>query len=152
MKRGLKTKGFASVQSMVRNGKPAGVLADYPHLWRAVKSRLRKPKSTYPRRPKPIPTRTEEYLWSLLKDKQTGYFWRQQARLLYYFADFYCPKLKIALEVDGICHVGREDYDSIRDHSIKRLLDVRTIRISNIRAREFNAESLKAWVKAVCAS
>src|SRR5271156_5056789 len=73
MKRGLKTKGFASIQSMVRNGKPAGVLADCPHLWRAVKSRLR----------------------------------------------------KIALEVDGICHVGREDYDSIRDHSIERLLDVR---------------------------
>ena len=75
------------------------------------------------------PTKAEHLLWQRLKGRQLkGCRFHRQKPLLYYIVDFYCPKLKLALEVEGSIH-EREDVayrDPIRlgeleDYGIKIL-------------------------------
>jgi len=54
------------------------------------------------RRNMPLP---EVILWSKLKDKGLGgYKFRRQYSIGKFVLDFYCPKLKLAIEVDGSSH------------------------------------------------
>lgn len=47
----------------------------------------------------------ERILWSYLKGKQIlGYKFRRQFSIGTYVLDFYCPSLKLAIEVDGEYH------------------------------------------------
>src|SRR4030042_3129687 len=47
----------------------------------------------------------EVILWNRLKGKQLeGYKFRRQYSVEHFVIDFYCPKLKLALEVDGDSH------------------------------------------------
>ena len=46
----------------------------------------------------------EVVLWSKLKAKQTGFKFRRQYSIGKFVIDFYCPELKLALEVDGDSH------------------------------------------------
>ena len=51
------------------------------------------------------PTQAGSYLWEKLKGKQLrGYDFHRQKSLLYYIVDFYCPKMKLAIELDGSVH------------------------------------------------
>jgi len=51
------------------------------------------------------PTYTEFLMWKQLKSKRLcGYKFRRQYSVDKYVIDFYCPKLKLAIEVDGISH------------------------------------------------
>lgn len=102
------------------------------------------------RQRKPKPTQTEEYVWKILRKSRTGYFWRRQAPLIGYYADFYCPKLKVIIEIDGGSHIGHEAYDAERDLKMRQVLGLRTVRISNQRAWEFTTSTMIAWIKAVC--
>ncbi|OGF72491.1 hypothetical protein A2W54_00485 [Candidatus Giovannonibacteria bacterium RIFCSPHIGHO2_02_43_13] len=78
-------------------------------------------------------TRPELLLWTKLKNKQMdGYRFRRQFSIGRYVADFYCPELKLVIEIDGPNHNTKEniEYDRERDlfmHS----LDINIIRISN---------------------
>jgi very-short-patch-repair endonuclease len=58
----------------------------------------------------------EVLLWQLLKNKGTGFRFRRQHPLGPYVLDFYCPELRLAVEVDGISHdLGdRPDRDAAR--------------------------------------
>ena len=49
-------------------------------------------------------TKTEIILWSKLKGKQLGYKFRRQHGIGKYIVDFYCPKLRLIIEVDGDVH------------------------------------------------
>ena len=49
-------------------------------------------------------TKTEIILWSKLKGKQLGYKFRRQHGIGRYIVDFYCPKLRLIVEVDGDVH------------------------------------------------
>lgn len=63
-------------------------------------------------------TKTEIMLWSKLKSKQIlGYKVRRQYGIGSYIVDFYCPQLKLAIEVDGDSHYTREGkvHDKKRD-------------------------------------
>ena len=64
----------------------------------------------------------EIILWSKLKGKQIyGYKFRRQYSVGSYVVDFYCPKLKLAIEVDGISHLqlGSETRDNERQKYIE---------------------------------
>ncbi len=50
------------------------------------------------------PTIAEQILWKKLKNSQTGYKFRRQQGIGKYIVDFYCPKLKLAIEIDGDSH------------------------------------------------
>ena len=54
----------------------------------------------------------EALLWTRLRNKQVhGYKFRRQYGIGSYVVDFYCPELKLALEIDGRSHLGEEAAD-----------------------------------------
>jgi very-short-patch-repair endonuclease len=67
-------------------------------------------------------TDAERVLWSLLRRKQlAGYRFRRQATLDPYIADFFCPKARVIVELDGSDH-GRDD-QRLRDEMRTRYLE-----------------------------
>ena len=51
------------------------------------------------------PTQAEAFLWGYLKDSQLeGRKFRRQASIRNFIVDFYCPKEKLAIELDGDFH------------------------------------------------
>ena len=76
-------------------------------------------------------TPQEKHLWyDFLRDYEVK-FQRQKA-IGEYIVDFYCPTLRIAIEVDGNQHYSKEgiEKDRIRTEEIKRL-GIQIIRITN---------------------
>jgi len=59
-------------------------------------------------------TPQEIILWSRLKNNQLGYKFRRQHSFGKYIADFYCPKLRLVIEIDGSQHLEQEKYDTGR--------------------------------------
>jgi very-short-patch-repair endonuclease len=54
-------------------------------------------------------TDAERRLWALLRRKKlAGFRFRRQAPIGPYFADFFCPKVSLIVEVDGSGH-GQDD-------------------------------------------
>ena len=63
-------------------------------------------------------------LWSKLRGKQLkGYQFYRQKIIGKYIADFYCPKSKLVIEVDGGQHYSAEgkEKDKKRDEYMKKL-------------------------------
>lgn len=64
----------------------------------------------------------EVILWNKLKGKQVaGYKFRRQYSVEHFVIDFYCPELKLAIEVDGDSHYteGAALYDRERQNLIE---------------------------------
>jgi very-short-patch-repair endonuclease len=53
----------------------------------------------------------EVRLWSLLRRSPGGIKFRRQHPIGPYVADFYCPRAKLVIEIDGLIH----DFTSARD-------------------------------------
>jgi very-short-patch-repair endonuclease len=67
-------------------------------------------------------TRAEIVLWYNLKGRQMlGYKFRRQHGVGQYVLDFYCPELRLALEIDGESHDSIEArvHDEARQRSIE---------------------------------
>jgi len=78
-------------------------------------------------------TKAEIIIWSRLQRKQVlGYKFRRQFSVGSYVLDFYCPELKLAIEIDGTSHFkeGAEEYDHNRQESIEQL-GIRFLRFTN---------------------
>ena len=63
------------------------------------------------------PTKAEACLWKILRAKRLdGFKFRRQHPMKDYILDFYCPELKLAIEVDGQVHMDEEQikYDQER--------------------------------------
>jgi len=67
--------------------------------------------------------KSEDILWYELKDKQLGYKFRRQHGIGNYIVDFYCPRLKLVIEVDGITHDDPQvaSRDKIRQKYLEEL-------------------------------
>mgnify|MGYP001588830071 FL=1 len=78
------------------------------------------------------PTRHEELLWYRVRNNQLGYRFFRQYSVGPYILDFYCPKLLLAIEVDGDQHAEPEAvlYDKERELYLTGL-DIMTIRFWN---------------------
>lgn len=78
-------------------------------------------------------TRSEELMWIFLRNRNTK---RQKFRRQYsvdsYIIDFYCPSLKLALEIDGDIHdlEDQKKYDAERQKHIEAF-GIRFLRIKN---------------------
>ncbi len=85
-------------------------------------------------------TLSERILWGLLEDEAPG--WHREYTTGPYRLDFYCPLARLAVEVDGGSHYGREaaERDALRDEW-HRLRGITTKRFS---ASEVEREA--AWV------
>lgn len=75
----------------------------------------------------------EIILWSRLRRRQiAGIKFRRQYSVNRFVLDFYCPQLKLAIEVDGPTHQGTDaqNYDQLRQLSIEGL-DIQFLRFTN---------------------
>ncbi len=76
-------------------------------------------------------TAAEETLWELLRTKKLhGLKFRRQHPLGQFVADFYCPELRLVIELDGGVHKETVEQDRARDEAITRH-NVRVVRLKN---------------------
>mgnify|MGYP003593972806 CR=1 FL=1 len=61
------------------------------------------------------PTPSERILWEALRARRLGIKFRRQVILGATIVDFFAPEVRLAVEVDGAAHVGREVRDRERD-------------------------------------
>jgi very-short-patch-repair endonuclease len=78
-------------------------------------------------------TEGEDILWRWISGKQikNSKFWRQYS-VGPYILDFYCPKARLAIELDGNQHAKKEEveYDKHREEFLN-LNNIKTIRFWN---------------------
>jgi very-short-patch-repair endonuclease len=78
-------------------------------------------------------TEAERRLWNRLKLRHLGFAFYRQKPIGDYIVDFYCPKARLVVEVDGGQHLNAETNgnDKVRDKYMRGLgLDV--LRFSNL--------------------
>ena len=79
-------------------------------------------------------TIAEAALWKLLKNKNVaGLQFRRQFSIDRYILDFYCPELKLAIELDGDYHyhMSQPRADYIRDKYLSENFGIKTLRFEN---------------------
>jgi very-short-patch-repair endonuclease len=93
------------------------------------------------------PTRAEAALWSALRRRQlSGAKFRRQHPIGCFIVDFFCPEVRLAIEIDGEVHARDEvsARDERRSHALERL-DVVVMRFTTSEV----LESLEAVVTAI---
>ncbi len=78
-------------------------------------------------------TDAEKYLWAKIRMEQLkGHRFYRQKPIGDYIVDFFCPRAKLVIEVDGGQHFADEmpEYDRIRDEYL-RSLGLRVLRFTN---------------------
>ena len=78
-------------------------------------------------------TLPEKIIWEHVRNRRLlGYKFRRQYSVDQYIIDFYCPELKLAIEVDGSVHDSEEQklYDKKRQQKIE-FYGIKFIRIKN---------------------
>ena len=67
-------------------------------------------------------TKTEILLWTFLRGRQLrGYDFHRQKPIDEYIVDFFCNELMLAIEIDGVSHIGKELYDAKRQRKLEDL-------------------------------
>jgi very-short-patch-repair endonuclease len=88
------------------------------HQWVAYRPKLKSIARTLRKNM----TLSEILLWQQIKGKQLlGYDFHRQKPILDYVVDFYCPELKLVIEIDGDSHEGKDNSDRIRQEKIEAL-------------------------------
>jgi very-short-patch-repair endonuclease len=92
-------------------------------------------------------TKQEEILWQLIRNRKLGVKFRRQYSIGGYVLDFYCPELKLVIEIDGNQHLKQEGilYDKKRTDFL-RVLDCKILRFRNIELEE-NLEKVLSKIK-----
>ena len=79
-------------------------------------------------------TSAEAVLWFSLKERKIeGMRWRRQFGIGPFILDFYCPQLRLCIELDGAPHntIEGSTYDLQREQWLLRTKGIRTIRFEN---------------------
>ena len=75
--------------------------------------------------------KAEQKLWEFLRGgKLNGLKFRRQYGIGSYVVDFYCPKLRLVIEIDGDSHIDTEAYDKRRQQFIEQF-NIRFLRFTN---------------------
>jgi very-short-patch-repair endonuclease len=96
-------------------------------------------------------TLAEILLWQQIKGKQLlGYDFHRQKPIDEYVVDFYCPRLKLVLEIDGDSHEGKEEADKMRQEKLETLgLTVMRFWDLDVKSNVDGAiEQLREWIEA----
>ena len=90
-------------------------------------------------------TAAEVALWMMISNRQlVGERFRRQFSVGHYVLDFYCPKYKLAIELDGAGHFtdkGRE-YDARRTEYLNSV-GIRVIRFENLEVFNYPGQVLE---------
>ena len=78
-------------------------------------------------------TKAEVFLWLELKGKKLGgYKFRRQHSIEIYVVDFYCTKVKLAVEIDGATHITDEEIEKDKQRqSIIEKYGIHFLRFTN---------------------
>lgn len=93
-------------------------------------------------------TDAERILWCELKGDKLGFRFRRQFSIGHYIADFYCPKKKLIIELDGEVHNNQKEYDAIRDKFMNEF-GMKVLRFQNDEVRHDLNEVLREIEKAL---
>lgn len=78
-------------------------------------------------------TNAERTLWQNLRNRSfEGYKFRRQVSVGFFVLDFYCPELKLAIEVDGYTH----DSDEAKKCDAERQAIIENYRVRFLRIRD----------------
>jgi len=93
-------------------------------------------------------TDAEQRLWQYFKSKQVGTKFRRQYSVDAYVLDFYTPRSKLAIEVDGDSHFTADamQYDSGRTAYVEQF-GIEVLRFSNLEIVE-NIEGVLEAIQA----
>jgi very-short-patch-repair endonuclease len=59
-------------------------------------------------------------LWKEIKGKKLGVQFLRQRPIGNYIVDFYCSKLNLAIEIDGVSHDAKTESDETRDKILEK--------------------------------
>lgn len=90
-------------------------------------------------------TLSEVLLWREIKGKKLGYQFLRQRPIGNYIVDFYCSKLNLVVEIDGVSHDAKINEDEIRDLYLKNF-GINVIRFRDIDVK-LNLESVVRQIK-----
>ncbi|HGY54960.1 MAG TPA: endonuclease domain-containing protein [Caldithrix abyssi] len=89
------------------------------------------------------PTQTERILWDELKGKKLGGFkFRRQYGIDQFVIDFYCPRIKLAVELDGSVHQNSD----IKNYDRERQKYIETFGVTFLRFKNSDVLKRKEWV------
>lgn len=90
-------------------------------------------------------TAAEVALWVMIKNRQlVGERFRRQFSVGHYILDFFCPKHKLAVELDGAGHFTEEgrEYDARRTEYLNSVV-IRVIRFENVEVFNYPGQVLE---------
>ncbi|MGH2574693.1 MAG: endonuclease domain-containing protein, partial [Ignavibacteria bacterium] len=96
-------------------------------------------------------SKAEVYLWNRIREKKIkGFRFRRQFSIGNYILDFYCPELKLAVEVDGATHLTNQEIeqDKFRQESLENL-GINFLRFTNTEIYGYINEVIDAIQKKV---
>ena len=93
----------------------------------------------------------EKLLWEKLRRRQVlGFRFRRQYSVEGYIIDFYCPELRLAIEVDGDSHFQKGSQEKDRRRQIQvEALGIHFFRVRNVEVFEHIDDILLALVRKV---
>jgi len=103
-----------------------------PHTVEGVADRKR---VRFARQLRKEPTTGEALLWERLRRVGLGVRFRRQHPIDGFILDFHCAEARLAVEVDGASHQGREEHDGWRDSAL-RASGIHVLRFSEGRVRD----------------
>lgn len=75
-------------------------------------------------------TDPEQIIWEKIRNKKLGYKFFRQYSIEGYVVDFYCPKKRLAIEIDGKIHQFTKPYDNFKTKYLEGY-GIKTVRFSN---------------------
>lgn len=91
-----------------------------------------------------VETDVEKILWEELRGNKLKVKFRRQHPIDEFVLDFYCPKYKLAIELDGTQHLTKDgkDYDKMRTKYLESK-DIKVIRFLNSEIKNNKKEVIK---------
>lgn len=76
------------------------------------------------------PTKGEAIIWELVRMGRLGFKFRRQAIVRGYIVDFWCPKVRLVVEIDGGYHLSEKqrEWDRNRDAALASI-GIETLRL-----------------------
>lgn len=75
-------------------------------------------------------TGAEKFLWGVIRNKKLGVRFVRQFSIDGYVIDFYCPKLRLGVELEGEIHKYTKEYDNYRIKYLEAF-GVKILRLKN---------------------
>ena len=85
-------------------------------------------------------------MWKLLRKNRMGFQFRRQYPIGPYTVDFYCPVLKLVVEVDGEQHFDSFERDKVRDAYLSSF-GIEVLRVPSLDI--FDVPALTAWTQVI---